>query len=352
MLWHLWHDTRRRNPFMTHMFVVGDAQTFIRMIHMKQRDAFGYQWLIPFPGEFHFACHMIHAEYRLFWEALLRPIAAQLGKKKIKGEHTVAEFNRHEIFYLTVVQAAWEFMEGQFPEINTRPWDVVEECKEDVSLRTLCDFLLFGAAPYLTFRRLIRMPPSKERRVLLNKIIKLYAWRHRASHKTNYGPLCFHAMYVFESLSDELQDVWIQVYCVSIKGHAGRNVALDHLMEKVNKAAKQMLSGNATESRIAAIVPQINVVHRVETMYDDATSDYHFNPNDTGDGDLLPDVVQIKQYLRLMMTTRDTTQPGVSAFTLQEPPLAQRPWDVVANAQTDWAEYAANKCADFSWAAS
>ena len=30
---------------------VGDAQTFIRMIHMKQRDAFGYQWLIPFPAQ-------------------------------------------------------------------------------------------------------------------------------------------------------------------------------------------------------------------------------------------------------------------------------------------------------------
>ena len=227
MLWMIKMWAHQRNPDMTHAFVVGDEQTFQRMIHMKEMEKVNYEWLIPMPGEFHVAAHMLHCEYRLYWNSILSPIVELTGKKHIKGDHKVEDFNVHEIFYLTVVQAVWEFVEGLFPDMMDKPRQLMNLVKGNMTLRLLCDFLFHGAVPYMEFRRLVREPPCKENRRTMNKIYRLYAWRYKAMNKTNYSPLCFHAAYMFENLTEPLQNLWCKIYNASLKGHPGRHMALD-----------------------------------------------------------------------------------------------------------------------------
>ena len=82
----------------------------------------------------------------------------------------------------------------------------------------------------------------------------------------------------------------------------------------------------------------------------DFTQDSYFNESKTGDGDLLPDVVVIKRYIKLAIAMNGPNRTHINAFTLGEPPIAQRPWDHVNTFINDWAEYAEKKCNDFSWA--
>ena len=122
------------------------------------------------------------------------------------------------------------------------------------------------------------------------------------------------------------------------------------MMEKVNRAAKRMLTDGATEARITAVVPTINVIHPIEQAYVNFTQDEYFYAKNTGDGDLSVDVACIKRYIVSAMAVTGTMQPAINAFTERAPPKAQRPWDLLEEHTEGWEEYARRKCSDFHWA--
>jgi hypothetical protein len=77
------------------------------------------------------ACHMLHCEYRLFYRAILKPVAVQTHKTNIHHDHKVQQFNVHELYYLTVVQAVWTFLEECFGE-DLKMWRrALVECEEN-----------------------------------------------------------------------------------------------------------------------------------------------------------------------------------------------------------------------------
>lgn len=351
--WHLWTQMQLRNQLLTHAFVIGDEQTYQRMIFMKLRNPISYSWLIPMHGEFHFAAHMIHCEYRLYWDHFLQLIAAETGKKKIKADHNVSEFNRHELFYLTVVQAVWEFMEDAFGNLMSKPRELLAKVDKSVTGKTLATFLFHGAVPFLALRSLIRRPPTKENRRLLNRLWRLYAWRFKATNKTNYGPLCFYASRIYEGLTDDMQELWASIYCVSLKGHPGRNVGLDHLLEKVNLCAKDLVGNDATEELITARVPEINFVYRCEGTYMAHTTNQSFNEFEAGNPNLDPEVEAIQRWLRIRITeprAMMTENNNRNRITMEEARGLVRPWEHIARAQEGWEEYARDKLDMFNFA--
>ena len=204
------------------------------------------------------------------------------------------------------------------------------------------------------WRRLVRMPPSKENRIMLNKIYRLYAWRYKAMNKTNYGPLCFHALFIYENLTEPLQDLWCKVYNASMKGHPGRNMGLDALMEKVNRAAKQMLEGAASDERITAILPELNVVHRVELAHDMAFGSHNFNHRKTGLPDLEPDVDVIRGLFHTVLPRNSEEWPPESdrnALNDRRVLPGDMPWKKIAAGQHEWRKYAIMKMRQFTFAA-
>ena len=52
------HDFHVRDRRQSLVYVVGDQQTYDRMLKLKIRNPEPYRWLLPLPGEFHFKWHV------------------------------------------------------------------------------------------------------------------------------------------------------------------------------------------------------------------------------------------------------------------------------------------------------
>ena len=59
-------------------FIVGDQQSFIRMVHLIRRDASRWGWIVPLPGDFHFEIHWLMAIHRITRACISRACARQL----------------------------------------------------------------------------------------------------------------------------------------------------------------------------------------------------------------------------------------------------------------------------------
>ena len=131
-------------------------------------------------------------------------------------------------------------------------------------------------------------------------------------------------------------------------------MALDHLMEKINRMAKQLVGGSATEDRIAAIVPEINVVAKIENAHDLLTPGNAFNPNHTGKPKLDDDVAAVLRLFKVMVPQGRmdlTAKSSKNLLTNQPIQATQTPWSRLAKAKVDWREYATSKLTQFSFTA-
>ena len=60
MVWFIEGEVRRKFPNCEYIIIIGDEQTYDRMIKMKSARAVMFKWLIPMPGEFHVIGHICH----------------------------------------------------------------------------------------------------------------------------------------------------------------------------------------------------------------------------------------------------------------------------------------------------
>ena len=129
---------------------------------------------------------------------------------------------------------------------------------------------------------------------------------------------------------------------------------MDQLMEKINLAAKMLLEGAATDDRITAVLPEINVVHRVELVHDIVLRSNNFNPRKTGKPDLEPDVAMMLRMLHTLLPWRLTDWPqasDINAFTGSKVGRGEMAWENLKAGQADWRAYATEKTTQFSFAA-
>jgi hypothetical protein len=99
------------------MLVVGDQQTYMRMVALKRAQPEEYSWLVPMPGEFHFRVHVDFALNELCWESLHRNLVAHLGFEKTiqEKEGDVERADHHDVFSQLVTKAAVAFFEELAP---------------------------------------------------------------------------------------------------------------------------------------------------------------------------------------------------------------------------------------------
>ena len=62
---------RKENLGLKLVFVIGDQQSYSRMVWLKRKETSDYLWLVPFPGEFHFAVHMLMGIHILWRGSLI-----------------------------------------------------------------------------------------------------------------------------------------------------------------------------------------------------------------------------------------------------------------------------------------
>ena len=111
------------------------------------------------------------------------------------------------------------------------------------------------------------MSPCADNRRRIDQYYGYLCPRFRSVNKFLYAMLCVHHRCISEYMRDEYWDVVSKVYSISLKGRPGRNVALDHLQEKINKRGKQSLDGVITGDRVSKIIPTLNATHPIETAY-------------------------------------------------------------------------------------
>ena len=261
-------------PGMEFILVAGDEQTYDRMVKIKSMEPWSYEWLIPFPGEFHVCGHMLHSTYRLWWTSILQPCSTLLRIEKITMDWRMGEFNRHEEFLLVVTTGLVKWLESIFgADILVDREAMYLMCDDNDFTTRVLEFLYQDALPYFTLRRLLRHAPAPEHREHIDRFFCYLCPRMRSVNKFLYAMLCVHHRFIAQYMDPAYWSVLCRIYTVSLKGRPGRNVPLDHLQEKINKRGKQCMDGVITGTRVAKVIPTLNATHPIETAYGNMMQD-------------------------------------------------------------------------------
>ena len=95
----------------------------------------------------------------------------------------------------------------------------------------------------------------------------MYICRPPSVNKFHYAISSVYATFFYRNAIPSLRNVWDLMSTVSFRGIPGRNIPIDHLIEKTNKAAKSMLRGIITEKRLRDLIPTLNVLLPAEAEY-------------------------------------------------------------------------------------
>ena len=92
------------------ILVVGDQQSYSRMVWLIRHESPTYDAIIPLPGDFHFAVHLLMAIHMLWWDHLVSFVIRKSGfGLQTIHEHwdQVSLYNRYRNFYETLL---WQFL--------------------------------------------------------------------------------------------------------------------------------------------------------------------------------------------------------------------------------------------------
>ena len=222
-----------------YLFVIGDQQTYERMIHLKNNYPDLFWWLIPIPGEFHVCAHMLECIYHLFWTQLFKDLRAPMNRAHITEFKLIETFNTHEEFALVVCAGVMDFLEGI---LGSQIWVDLKATKQmlqkNYTAAMLYSFCVDYMFPYVRFRMLLRLKPSPERRKELNKFYYYFMPRFRTANKFKYAILCVDFMYTYERMHSALRDVFDNMYTGTWRAYEGHWMPIDQIMEKSTRRRK------------------------------------------------------------------------------------------------------------------
>ena len=297
-------------------FMLGDQQTFCRMLWLKRMET--WPSVIPLPGDFHFAVHMLMVMHTLWYKTLVEWVLEETSfcEESIK-EHwqSVELYNRHRFLYETIIVAIIAYLSGVLPagcfddpeslleaaqhNRGTFPGRVghvlkglvpscpgvrifLKELKETchltpparTGLEVLVRFLFDFALPWMLFRWGIRAGDAE----LMDSIYPLALGWFRVTNKYNYSRLCVDYAYVLQHLNPALLAVWKKYRTCSLVGNDGRNVAWDQANEFMNLNVK--MSKPTDPSNIDKIITMLNGYFQAEAHVRQAVGEERTQPSE------------------------------------------------------------------------
>ena len=154
--------------------------------------------------------------------------------------------------------------------------------------------------------------------------------------------LCVHYTFFRNYLSDDMWRIMEGLFNASVSGIGNRKVALDGLMEKINKMAKTMMRGKVSKERIAAVVPTLNVLMPIEQAYGNAVFAYDRRNAYRGAPDLTADSQLITGMLHAFHATtyaRATAASDENVLSGRNRDNTRVPRDHVVASTADQEEY-------------
>lgn len=223
------------------LFVVGDQQSFCRMVWLKRMQPHQYSNIVPFIGDFHAEANFLMAMHILFYSVFVESVFRQADfcVNSIQEDWGGMElYNRYRHAYETLIVASMTYV------CEVVPLDLLEKPEMLLKLAESCNtgfamilYFLYGfGLPWLHMKRSIRGNDAKG-------IDSFYAMSldvFRAAHKINYSRLIVDYFLVVCGLSAALLCIWMANRTYSDLGKAGHNGALDMADENQNKIIKAL----------------------------------------------------------------------------------------------------------------
>ena len=265
------------------------------MWHLKiQEDGGGaLDWLIPLPGEFHFTWHCAQALYKLWWLQLLAWAAASANmtkSMKAPNEMDCTDNIKYIDHFMQLMIAAIARhlcdLFGTDYLLNVPYGDLVAEWTPKslgvcalihliefkvhllscTGLLVLLKFLHDFAFPWLSLRMGVRGNADKPINFMWNFSMPWF----RATNKTNYAAMTVNVGLLHELMGATFKNVWREYRTASFLGRAGRNVAWDYVLERMNRDFKQYLGHHVTEDRLNSFAVMLNGLKHVKRMVSNA----------------------------------------------------------------------------------
>lgn len=253
---------RRHLKAASVILVVGDHQTWSRMLFLKLRRPVHYAWMIMMPGEFHFLYHVLMALHRLWWFAIGRYVVAALNCHKTIGQEwtSIEKCKYYDHFYqLVIVTLCAYLVEIVPPALLLQPARLLRAVQGNKAAARVITFLYHFGLPWLALRQAIRSNKAST----INVMWRLaYHW-FSVTNKNNYRIMSVIVTVVTYLLVPELAVIWTVMRTASLSGYPGRNVPWDFCIERQNRTCKQALGTAATRERIINFLPVINAFRHI-----------------------------------------------------------------------------------------
>ena len=94
-----------------------------------------YDWVVPFPGEFHFVVHLLMAIHILWYTQLVGYVLLHSGvstESIVEKWDSVEKYNRHRFFYEALIVGALEYLKEVIPkELMSDPVALLQRAKRN-----------------------------------------------------------------------------------------------------------------------------------------------------------------------------------------------------------------------------
>ena len=335
--------------------IVGDQQTFDRMMKLRKYFPQDYKWVVPFAGEMHLCAHFLHAGWRLYWSKLLQWAVNAMGMTQtLKEEWAVKEWNYYDDFIFMFTTAIVRFLVHYVPRPLYSMDALLNLHADNIDFAMIIHFLYDFAIPYCELRQTIRKASTANHRQSMDLFYNMCMHMCRVEHvnKFHYAILCVQVVWLYHNVIPSVREVWDSYATISLRGNVGRNVAVDHLCEKVNLASKMIVKGHPTPSRIRLLVPCLNVCLPTEAAYL-AYVKKHFDEDDddvdesTGKANREATIAEAVTLLKRWIgdSWERITRDNDDLHLVQVSAAAQgtMPWDHVLQKSASWREYVEEK---------
>ena len=270
------HRIRLKYPDMDYIIVVGDQQTYDRIVRLKCADPPGYKWLVPMCGEMHVMAHDCNSTWKLWWSPMMQDLVehCDMGtsthRKGLLEDWAVKEWNQYDSFVTCVTVAALEWLR----ELKKMPLDTLmdpvklqAECVHNATCSRIVDFAFNFGVPYLKARNILRQTSSRENRLEMLAFYNMLAHKCRVTGKTNYDILSVWSIATYLWLAPHVQNVVDHRATLNWRNHAGRCMPVDQIQEKINSGAKKILDHIVSADRVRSEVPKLNYLLPIETAF-------------------------------------------------------------------------------------
>lgn len=206
----------------------GDWQTFTRMWDWKIKNPGAGDWLVPFPGEWHWNWHILQGIYKIWGHDILRAFSLVLEYKNldIKCQH----FHYGEDFLEIVTLALSKlFRELKIQHPDMTPMEILDHYKPNSPMYELIYMFVWHICPYWHTRAALKSGNSR----VINQMWRYWLHLFIATGKTNYALMTMRFLWLMRYLDDSLVDIINDYRIFSFSGDKDTGIPLDGVNELV-----------------------------------------------------------------------------------------------------------------------